>query len=242
MSPAWHIARRDLIAAFTTPLAWLVIACWTLLTNFIFVILRLYPLVGTAGADEPLYLSTLTAGIYFLTLLSPALTMNSFAAERNQGTMQLLLTVPVRETHLVLGKWLASFTLLATLAATILIQVAVLYVVSEVAWPQLAAGFLGLLLASALFAALGVWISLLVDSPVAAYVLSFGAISVLMLLGLANDDSVFGLVGRVLGLPQRCQTFFNGEVRLADLLWFLAGTTAFLTLAHASLTARRIHG
>jgi ABC-2 type transport system permease protein len=241
MSPAWHIARRDLHAAFTTPLAWLVIACWTLLTNFLFYRqLDIYH--GTVGAPEPLYLMPLSIGMIFLTLLSPALTMNSFAAERSQGTMQLLLTVPVREWHLVLGKFIASFALLACLALTTVAQIVILYFVSEIHIPQLLAGYCGFLLLAGFLSALGVWISLLVESPVVAYVLTFAAVAILYLVGLGSDSPVLSVVSRAIGLFGRWTPFLAGEVALANVLWFLACIIAFLAMAHAALTARRIHG
>src|SRR4051812_47389373 len=114
--------------------------------------------------------------------------MNSFALERAQGTMQLLLTVPIRERHLVAGKFLAAFLCLAALAVASLAQPIVLAFVSEVPGPQLAAGYLGLLLVAALLAALGVWVSLLVDSPVSAYVITFGAVAVLLIMGWIGDE------------------------------------------------------
>ena len=241
MAPAWHIARRDLLAAFSTPLAWVVIAMWTLLTNLLFQ-RQLEAYHGTAGAPDPLYLFPLSIGMMFLTLLAPALTMNSFAAERSQGTMQLLLTVPVREWHLVLGKFIASFALLACLALTTVAQVVILYFVSDIHIPQLIAGYCGFLLLAGFLSALGVWISLLVESPVVAYVLTFAVITVLYLVGLGGDSPVMAVVNRGFGLMDRWSPFLAGELVLANILWFTAFICGFLTMAHAALTAQRIHG
>ena len=241
MSITWAICRRDLLAAFTTPLAWLVLACWSLLTNGVFV-RTLERVHGTPGDEVPLAVDALYLGVFFLSLLAPAITMTSFAAERSQGTMQLLLTVPIREHQLVLGKFLASFLVLGALVATTLVHPLVLLLVSQVNVPHLLAGYLGLLLACALYAALGTWISLLVDSPVAAYVLTFAAIAVLLIIGLAGSESWLHHVGDALGLGVRSGPFFRGEVRLGNVLYFTCGTAACLLLAHAALCARRIHG
>lgn len=239
----WHIARRDLLTAFTTPLAWLVIACWSLLTNVVFVFASLYPIHASPyGSEMPLYVGTLSWGIYFLTLLAPALTMNSFAAEQNQGTMQLLMTVPVRERDLVLGKFTAAFLLLATLVGVTLTQVVVLAVISAVQIPHLIAGYAGILFASALFAALGVWISLIVDAPVAAYVITFAVIAVLMLVGVGEENTVLGAIGDRIGLAERTRHFFAGRIRSGDAAFFIGTTAGLLVLAHAALKARRLHG
>lgn len=241
MPVIWAICRRDVVAAFTTPLAWLVLACWTLLTGGIFAY-TLDAVHGTAGSDLPLFVDSLDAGVLMLSLLAPAITMASFAQERVQGTMQLLLTVPVREHQLVLGKFLAAFLVLAALVAATLVQPAILLVVSTVHGPHLAAGYLGLLLACALFAALGVWISLLVDSPIAAYVLTFGAIAVLLLAGLSLRGGALHGLGEAIGLGERIAPFMRGEVRLGGVAYFLAGTAACLVMSHGALLARRIHG
>lgn len=238
----WHVARRDLLTAFTTPLAWLVIACWSLLTNAVFMFSSVYPVYGTPGSDMPLYTSTLSWGVYFLTLLAPALTMNSFAAEQNQGTMQLLLTVPVREIDLVLGKFLAAFLLLATLVAVTLVQVAVLAFISSVQLPHVFAGYLGMLLTAGLFAAMGVWISLVVDAPVAAYVLTFAGITVLLLVGVGQEGSFLHLISKAIGLSERSRNFFAGQIRSGDTVFYLGSIAMFLALSHAALKARRIHG
>ena len=91
-------------------------------------------------------------------------------------------------------------------------------------------------------AALGVWISLLVDTPVAAYVITFAALAVLILLGLMAGDGPLGAVGTAVGLTSRSGPFFAGEIRLGHVAYFLGGTAAFLLLTHGALRARRLHG
>lgn len=241
MHAVWAICRRDLLAAFTSPLMWLVLAAWTALVDLVFWN-DLANVHGTAGSEVPLFVGAMGSGIFFLTLLAPAITMNSFAAERVHGTMQLLLTVPVREGQLVAGKFLAAFACLAALVAATLPQPLALWFISSVPLPQLAAGYLGLLLACALFAAIGVWISLLVDSPVSAYVITFGVIAVLMIVGWIGEEGIAGTLAESVGLARRAGGFFRGEIRLGDVVYFLGGAGACLALAHGVLRARRIHG
>jgi ABC-2 type transport system permease protein len=222
-------------------LAWLVLACWAFMTNAVFVY-DLYSVHGTGGSTRPLFQETLSLGILFLTLLAPAITMNAFASERTQGTMQLLLTVPIREHQLVIGKFLAALAVLGSLVAITLIQPLILEFISDVHLPHLLAGFGGLFLACMLFASLGLWMSLLVDSPVTAYVLTFAIIMLLLLVDLGGQDSALHPLGQAIGLISRTRRFFAGEVRLGDVAYFFGAAFAFLMLAHASLRARRIHG
>ena len=166
---------------FTTPLAWLVLAAWALITNLTFGYTR-------CGCTKPVrrirYFISLWAGAGALVFLAPALTMNSFASERVHGTEQLLMTVPITEQQLVLGKFIAVMGMFMSLIVVTLCQPLVLYFVGENGGWQLGSGYLGMILVSGLLASLGIWISLLVDSPVAAYVITFGVIVVLYLVGL----------------------------------------------------------
>jgi len=237
----WAICRRDVIAAFTTPLAWLVLACWTGLVNGMFA-LELMRVHGTAGSDAPLFVDSLHLGAWLLILLAPAITMTSFAQERAQGTMQLLLTVPVREYQVVIGKFLAAVAVILSLVLATAVQPLTLAVISDVHWPHLLAGYLGLILTGMCYAGLGIWISLLVDSPVAAYVLTFGAIAVLHLVGWAGIGNDFAPVAEALGLGSRVGKFFAGEIRLGSVAYLLCGTAAALTAAVVGLQAKRRGG
>jgi len=246
MTVIWAICRRDLLHQFTTPRAWLVLACWTLITNFVF----WWSLSAThsAGASEvPLYLWTMQWGAYALILLAPAITMDGFASERVLGTEQLLLSAPITELQLILGKFLAAFLMLLCLVATTLVQPLVLYLVSDTGGLQLLAGYLGLVLACALFAGLGTWVGLLVDSPVAAYVLTMGAILVLLLTGMLADPALdawapLSALGEHMGLDEHLRPLREGRLHVADVGWFVVATAACLVLAHGALCTRRIHG
>ena len=238
----WTICRRDLLYFFTTPLAWLVLMSWTLLINAIFFFFDLQPAL-TNPSYQPLFINSLSWGTKILFLLAPAITMNSFALERSQGTIQLLQTVPIREWQLLLGKFLSCWLMLLTLVAATLIQIIILYFVSDIHVPSLIAGYLGYILLSALFAAIGVWISLLVDSPIAAYVLTFGAIMILFLLGsFGATDSLLGNIGSFIGLTERFSAFMSGDLKLGCVVYFISMCGIFLLLAHGALRARRLHG
>ncbi len=241
MQATWAICRRDVRAAFSSPLMWLVLAAWMAVLNFIFYY-QISSLVGKPiQTPQPLYLSALSWGVGLLALLAPALTMNAFASERSQGTMQLLLTAPVREHELVAGKYLASMAMLSTLVLATLIHPLVLMFISQVPVPQLLCGYAALLLASSLYAAFGVWISLLVDHAVSAYVLTFAGIVLLYLVGLPGSleatSGPWTVLGDAIGLEQRTAPFFQGDLRLGGVCYFLGGSALFILLAHPDCSA-----
>jgi ABC-2 type transport system permease protein len=245
MDRIWAVARRELISFYTTPLAWLVLAAWTLITNLGFWLYTLQ--IYETGAGTPLYVVSMWIGALALIFLAPALTMNSFAAERVQGTEQLLLTVPITERHLVLGKFVAVLGMFASLLITTLSQPIILYFLSDNGGSQLFAAYLGFILLIVLLGSLGLWISMLVDSPVAAYVLTFGAIVVLYLVGVYAQltpvpEGWFFHVSDNIGIGTRLGRMLSGDLRSGDVGYFIGGSTIFLLLSHSALMTRRIHG
>lgn len=238
----WTVCRRDLIYFFSTPLAWLVLMAWCLIINIAFYFFDVRPAHG-AASYHPLFTASIQIGSLILSFLAPALTMNSFALERSQGTIQLLQTVPIKEWQLLLGKFLSCWLMLLTLVAATLIQIIILFFISDVHGPSLYAAYIGYILLSALFAAIGVWMSLLVDSPIAAYVLTFGVIILLFLFGsLAQSEGILGEIGSFIGINTRFRGFVTGDVQLGNIAYFICLSTIFLLLAFGALRARRIHG
>ncbi len=237
---AWyHIARRDIRSAAGAPLLWLLLAAWLGVVHGSFA-LTLLEVHGRSGAAvTPLYVDALWWGGLVLAMFAPALTMNAWAAERAQGTWQLLMTVPVRERDLVIGKFLAAFGLMLVLIAATVCLPATLAVISEVSAPHALACYLGLILLASFLAALGTWIGLMVEGPVAAYIMTFGVIAVLWLAGIGGTDGPLGPIANAIGLGGRIGPFLSGRIALADVSWFLATPAIFLLLAHGAIVAQR---
>jgi ABC-2 type transport system permease protein len=239
---AWAVARRDLRAAFGSPQAWLMLFAWLLLTGILLGVV-LHDVAARqelgAASDRPLYHWPLLYGSMGLILLAPAVTMGAFAGERAAGTWPLLLTAPVTDAALVLGKFLAAFGQLAALVVASLTQPLVLAWVSHVDPAQLACGWAGLLLLAAFLAALGTWISAAVDQPLAAFVLTFAAGAVLLLVGSLAAAPALAPLSGFLGLMPRLEPFLAGELRAGGVAYLGGGAFAFLVLAHGVLTQRR---
>lgn len=238
---AFHIARRDLLAAAGAPLLWLILAAWLAVVHgaFVLTLLRVH---GSPGSSVPLYVDALWWGALVLTLFAPALTMNAWSAERSQGTWQLLMTAPVRSSDLVIGKFLAAWGLLLVLIAATIALPGTLAVFSAVAPAHLLACYLGLVLMAGFLAALGTWIGLLVEGPVAAYVLTFGAVAVLWLASAGGSDGAMGIVSSAIGLGDRIRSFLAGRISLGDALWFTTLASVALVLAAGAIEVRRQSG
>ena len=245
MRRALAIARRDLRAAFGAPLAWLLLFAWLLITGVLlsFTISALSAAQSTGGiAREPLYVGGFTWGSLVLPLLAPAVTMGAFAGERAGGTWPLLITAPLSDLQLVVGKFLATTGLLTAVVSGALVQPLLLAAITSIDPAQLAAGWLGLLLLVALLAALGTWISAAVDQPLVAFVLTFAVIMALFLCSTLAQVPGLEPLGRFLGLLPRLEPFLAGDVRAGGVAWFVGGTVACLAFAHGTLGQRRKAG
>src|SRR5512143_964892 len=175
MRNVWTIARREYSRFFTSPVAY-VIAFVILLTLGIMFALTILvysqnSFNGGFGGGAP-DISGITGTFSFLLILTvPALTMRLVADETRMGTMELLLTAPVRDSELIVGKWLGGLLFILTILAVTLVYPLVLNSLEApgIDQSQMLASYLGLILVSASLLALGVGASAMFSNQFAAF-------------------------------------------------------------------------
>jgi ABC-2 type transport system permease protein len=239
---ALTIARRDLMALFVSPAGWVVAALFVLLTSaFGFVV----PVLAGQAATMDGVFGVITS--FLLPVLIPVITMRVFAEERSEGTLELLLTAPVRDWEVAAGKWLGAFTFYLLLLATTLVYVALLaiYVPGHLASIDLgliAATYVGLLLAAGAATAIGVLASCLTRNQIVAFFLALGILLLTWyagtLLGFFTQPPASHLFQYV-GGSNRFQSFGVGQVTLKDTVYFASLGVAALFLTARLLDARR---
>jgi ABC-2 type transport system permease protein len=178
-----------------------------------------------------------------LLLLVPALTMRLWSEEEKQGTLEVLLTLPVPPAQLVAGKFLASMSLLALgLALTLGLPLTAAFL-GPLDWGPVIGGYLGALLLGAAYLAIGQFVSATTDNQLLAFLLALAAC--LGLYGLGSD-AFAGLFSdraaaflRALGAGSRFESIARGVIDLRDLLYYLSLTAFFLLLCVLSLEAKR---
>jgi ABC-2 type transport system permease protein len=240
MRNVWTIAKREFNMYFASPVAYAI--------GFgVLLVLGLFFNVGLAQASmggAPDLTQTLGVFVTLLLFFTPALTMRLVAEEQRTGTIELLMTAPLREWELVLGKWLAAFGFVAVLISLTLIYGLIL---SRITVPGLDVGslgavYLGLLLLVGALMALGLFISTLFSNQIAAFFSIFGAFLVLWLIDLPvqNSTGAAATVVRYLAFPNHIyDNFFSGVVDLNDVVYFLSIIVFFLFLAARSVESRR---
>lgn len=231
----WAIARRELLASYTSASGWIALAAAQLLLAWLLflqleVYLKILPELAAKGSPmgiiDLVISPTLFSAALMLLILIPLQGMGSFADELRSGRMALLLSAPVSSWQLVAGKWLGLLLGVLPLLLMPLLMSWVLELGSAVDAGRLAASFLGLLLFAAMVAAISIWLSSISEQPLTAAAMSWGLLFLLWLL-----DGGKGGIMQLLSLNTHLSPFLQGVVATEHLSYFFAITFTALGLA-----------
>ncbi len=245
MRNIWTIAKREFDLYFISPVAYVVAFLFLTIVGLIFginIIALTLNQFGFAPAPDP---RIVTGPMAFLMLLAiPALTMRLLADEVRMGTMELLLTAPVRDHELVVGKWLGAFLFMLTLIAASLVFPLMMNQVSDPGIDQMLmlSGYLGVILLAAAFLALGVGISAIFSNQIAAFFTTTVIFVVLWWLIGAPANIIPGgaEVFRYLDMSAHFYNSFNeGRITLAGISYYLSLTVLGLVIGTTAIETRR---
>jgi len=233
------VFRREFRAVFNSPVAWGLIVAFLLFTaSWLYFVTGFY---AAGMADLSAYFGLMPVVLAFVV---PALTMRSWAEEARLGTAELLLTLPLGEVELVVGKFLASFAVVA-IAVLLGLPVPLMAGLLGSFDPGILLGqYLGVLLVAAAATAIGQWVSSRARNQVSAFLA--GTLLLLLLLVLIDRISAFagpgGLLASLLNwlsLSRHWQGFGRGVLDSRDLAYYLAVTFFFLYLTAWTLGRRK---
>ena len=229
------IAWKELRIYFQTPTAYVVGAMFVLHAGIWFVLDVLSP------TPEAALRSFAGPSTTFFILLAPVLTMRLLAEEQKLGTMELLLTAPVRDWEVVLGKYLASVVLLIATLAMTLYYVLMIYAFGEPDSGPVMATYLGMILYGAAALAVGMLATSLTNNQIVAAVLGIGCLSVLTfidLLGLRLEGVAVDIVERI-SIQAHFADFARGVVDTSNVVYYLSMIAVFLFLSVRAIETRR---
>ncbi len=245
MRNTWTIARRTFKAYFASPVAYvlgLVILLWVggIFTAVIYYSSRSFGQAQAPGVDFLIYWL-----IFPLLFAFPALTMHLLSEEQRLGTLELLLTAPVRDWEVVVGKWLGSFLFVLTIIAITWIYPIILNRMVQPGIDQglLLSGYLGVVLISAALLGVGTAVSSLFSSQIASFLISLG-FNIIMwfitgIFSQVTDPPVSTIMG-YLSLQTHFQDqFLTGVIELSAIVYLLSMTALALFLGTISVEVRR---
>jgi ABC-2 type transport system permease protein len=241
----WTIARREYKAYFASPVAYIVAFLILAVVGGLFTA-SVFFTMQAMGQVPPPGVQVITGTLMFvLVFASPALTMRLLSEEQRLGTMELLLTAPVRDWELVVGKWLGAFLFVLTIIALTIFYPLVLNALVDPGIDQgiLVSGYLGVILVSAAFLAIGVAISSLFTNQVASFLATFGVLIffwwIFAILAQVSGAGS-GEVMRYLDFSAKFyENLIQGLVELGDLVYLLSVTALALFLGSVSVEMRR---
>lgn len=227
------LLRKETLALFSSPIAYAVIAVYLLLVGYSFTASLFMTRMATL-------VHIFFQASVLLLLMVPILTMRQFAEERKSGTLELLLTAPVRESTIVLAKFGASLAVVLTMIALTFTYAIVLAVYGQPDWGPIYSGYLGLVAMGAALTALGVMISALTANQIVAAAISLGLFSLLWMLDSAAAllPDPFESILINLSLLAHFTPFATGAMYTSDFGFFLSVTLLGLFLAIRALARR----
>jgi len=239
MSSALVVARKELRTLFHSPVALIFLAVFELVTLFTFFQGSRWFARNIADV-RPLF-QWLPLLLVFLTA---AVTMRQWAEERKVGTLEVLLTLPVRTWDLVLGKFLAATGLVALALSLTLPLPLMVSVLGPLDWGPVVGGYVGALLLGALYVSIGLCVSARTDNQVVSLMVTLLVGGALYLVGsptvTALLENRWTEILSAIGTGSRFTSIERGVLDVRDLAYYAALTATFLAVNVASLDADRL--
>ena len=249
------IAGREVRSYYGSPVAWVLMGFFALVFGYFFNVYLNYFVEqamrgGQFGAPPPMHVNTdmirpLLANASVLVLfMLPMITMRSFSEEKRSGTIELLLTSPVTDLEITLGKFLGAVAVYAGLLAVSLIPILILFTLGSPEWKPILSGYLGLLLLGSCFLALGLFISSTTANQVVAGGVTFVMALMFWIINWLADSAgpTFAPILTYLSVTQHFDDFGKGVIDTTHLVFYLSFIAFGLFLTLKSVDSERWRG
>ncbi len=246
----WVIARREFVAMFQAPLAWVILAViqtilgylfLTNLDNFFLLQPQLMQLENTPGVTDIVVTPLMQVAAIILLMVMPLLTMRSIAEEKRNRSLTLLISAPLGMTEIVLGKFFGLMLFVLVLVSMLMLMPLSLYLGTSPDGGKLLSIYLGMLLLLGSFSAIGLYLSSLTENQTIAAVGSFGILLMLWIIDWLSEsvDNGQSLLA-YLSLLQHHQSMLEGVFDSGDIAYYLLLITGFLGLTVRQLDRERL--
>lgn len=228
MKNIFSICGKELYTYFVSPIAYFVFFVFMAVVGFLFT--AIFFIQSGSNGSGAVVMQVVFGNISIILLFfTPALTMKLFAEERKSGTIELLLTSPVTDTEVVIGKFLASLGLLLIMLVLTLLFPMLVLSFGELDAGPIFSGYLGLVLLGSCFLSLGLMLSSMSKNQVVSALTSFGLLLTLWVIGfLSNRGGKLGEILAYLSLTEHFEDFARGIVSLNHAIYYLSFTAVCL--------------
>lgn len=247
------IANKELRSYFSSPMAYIVIGFFLLpfgvffflyLQSFVEQGLRMAQMGGAMNVNQQVVRYVLQNASVIVLFIMPMITMRTYSEEKRSGTIELLLTSPVSDLEIILGKFFGALGLYVAMLAVTLLYMAILFVYGNPEWRPLVAGYLGLLLMGAAFVSIGLLISSTTNNQIVAGVVTFVVFLLLWIIGWFADTAgpTIGPITQYLSITEHFDDFSKGIIDTKHVIYYLSLITFGLFLTAKSVDTERWRG
>jgi gliding motility-associated transport system permease protein len=229
------IYRKELRSYFVSPIAYLLLLLfaivfgfffWNSLGYFVFIGMesqmrgQAMPMNLNEQIIRPLLSNISVVGLFFI----PMITMRLFAEEKRSGTIELLVTSPIRDIEVILGKWLAACSLYACMLLVTFLNFGFLFKYGNPDWKPLLIGYLGLLLQAGALLAIGTFISTLTKNQIIAGAATFAICLLLWVVGWVGEyeTAMWSTVLSYMSVVTHFESFAKGVLDIKDAVFYAA--------------------
>ncbi len=248
----WTIAKKELNSYFRSPIAYGVMAFFALIAGYFFYVAVVYfvrrgiessmmgqsfPMDVNEFVIRPVFSNISVIGLFLI----PMITMRLFAEEKRTGTIELLLTSPISDMSIILGKWLGGMMLYAAMLLLSALSMALLFAYGQPDWRPIAIGYLGLLLQGGAILALGTFISNCTKNQIVAGVAGFAVALLLWVIDWVSsfETSITARILSYLSVLQHFDSFGKGVLDTKDIVYYLSVIFVGLFLTARSMESLR---
>ena len=251
------IAQKELKSYFASPIAYIVIGLWALLYGYFFVAIlsffvRQSMQMNQFGMQGPQAMNVnqqlirpLLQNVTILILfLMPMVTMRTYSEEKRSGTIELLLTAPVTDFQIIMGKFLGALALYAIMLAVTAIHVGLLFIYGHPEWKPIVTAYLGLLLLGGCFISLGLLISSLTSNQIVAGMVTFAVFLLLWVITWIGSFSgpTMDKLTTYLSIIDHWDDFGKGVIDTTHVVYYVSFITFGLFLTAKSVDSERWRG
>jgi ABC-2 type transport system permease protein len=248
------IAGKELRGYFASPIAYIVIGAFALLFGYFFYAAVAFfnrqsmqmsmGMGGSMNINEMLVTPVFVNATVMMLFLLPAITMRTYSEEKRSGTIELLLTSPVTDTEIILGKFLGAMGLYASMLAVTLIHVGLLFWFGNPEWKPIASAYVGLLLMGGCFIAVGLLISSLTKNQIVAGVVTFAVFLMLWVItwiGVFVGPTAQAILSH-LSITDHFDDFSRGVIDTKHVVYYISFISLGLFLTAKSVDTERWRG
>jgi ABC-2 type transport system permease protein len=251
------IAQKELKAYFASPIAYIVIGFWALLYGYFFVAIlsffvRQSMQMNQFGMQGPQSMNVnqqlirpLLQNVNILVLfLMPMVTMRTYSEEKRSGTIELLLTSPVTDFQIIIGKFLGAMALYGCMLAVTLIHIGLLFIYGQPEWKPIVTTYIGLLLFGGCFVSLGLFISSLTKNQIVAGMVTFAVFLLLWIITwiVSFSGPTVDKITQYISILDHLDDFGKGVLDTTHIIYYLSFISFGLFLTAKSVDSERWRG